>query len=100
MIRPGADKGAELPSSPLTQGEQQPPGLPFLGQQPLLTLSAWHPHWSLRSAPLAPGSGPAFPHVGLPDLASKSQGPAREHSEILSDINHINVFLGQSPKAI
>ena len=90
MIRPGAGKGAELPSSPLRQGEQQP----------LLTLSAWHPHWSLRSAPLAPGSAPAFPHVGLSDLASKSQGPAREHSETLSDINHINVSLGQSPKAI
>ena len=100
VIRPGAGKGAELPSSPLRQGEQQPPGLPFLGQQPLLTLSAWHSHWFLRASHLAPGSGPAFPHVRLPELASESQGPTREHSETSSDINHISVFLGQSPKAI
>lgn len=63
------------------RGEWQPPGLPFLGQQPLLTLSAWHPHWFLRSAPWHLAVVLLSPRPGLPGHVSKSQGPAREHSK-------------------
>lgn len=44
VIRPGPGKDPELPLIPhQAGGKQQPPGLSFLGQQPLLTLSLAFP---------------------------------------------------------